>query len=133
MTICEITFASLSSSTSSLPTTTSCEYSISKTYGRRPNNSKASCYENKQLGVNSYSNTLQCPNDDDGGLDDGNKIYIEWCDTPWGLMKVCECPICHQKYRFHGVLQERWNLERFLVNLYYDIKLRNKLENKKQL
>lgn len=48
-------------------------------------------------------------------------------------MKVCECPICHQKYRFHGVLQERWNLEQFLVNLYYDIKLRNKLENKKQL
>lgn len=80
-----------------------------------------------------YSNTLQCPNDDDGGLDDGNKIYIGWCDTPWALMKVCECPICHQKYRFHGVLQERWNLEQFLVNLYYDIKLRNKLEDKKQL
>lgn len=73
-----------------------------------------------------YSSTLQCPNGDDGYFMDENKIYIGWCDTPNGLMKVCECPVCHQRYRFHGVVgEQRVNLERFLVNFYRDV-VRNK-------
>ena len=75
-----------------------------------------------------YSNSLQCPNGDDGGMEEGNKEYVGWCDTPSGLMKVCECPVCHQKYRFHGVLQERWDLGKFLADLQNDIFLRNKLK-----
>lgn len=77
-----------------------------------------------------YSDTLQCPNRDDGNFMDNNKTFIGWCDIPNGLMKVYECPVCHQKYRFHGVLQERWNLGQFLGGICRDIVINNKLERK---
>lgn len=73
-----------------------------------------------------YSNTLQCPNGDDGDFTDGNKILVGWCDTPSGLMKVYECPVCHLRYRFHGVMQQRWNLSDFLADLYCGMKLSEK-------
>ena len=41
-----------------------------------------------------YSVGLQCPNGDDGSLMDGKSKVIGWCDTPKGLMKVCECQVC---------------------------------------
>lgn len=68
-----------------------------------------------------YSNTLQCPNGDDGRFVDFNKIFIGWCDIPNGLMKVYECPVCHQKYRFHGTINERWDLNLFLKEIFLDV------------
>ena len=46
-----------------------------------------------------YSVGLQCPNGDDGSLMDGKSKVIGWCDTPKGLMKVCECQVCFSKFR----------------------------------
>ena len=37
-----------------------------------------------------YSMGLQCPNSDDGSLMENKSKVIGWCDTPRGLMKVCE-------------------------------------------
>lgn len=31
---------------------------------------------------------------------------IGWCDTPEGLQVVMECPVCFEKYRFHGSLKK---------------------------
>lgn len=62
-----------------------------------------------------YSVGLQCPNGDDGSLMDGKSKVIGWCDTPKGLMKVCECQVC-----FSFVLVfclERWSYNNFP---YYD-------------
>ena len=49
-----------------------------------------------------YSVGLQCPNGDDGSLMEGKSKVIGWCDTPKGLMKVCECQVCFSKFRYHG-------------------------------
>ena len=78
-----------------------------------------------------YSATLQCPNRDDGDFLDSNRTFIGWCDTPAGLMQVYECNVCHQKYRFHGVLQERWNLRSFLADLYRERKLSDRLKERR--
>lgn len=78
-----------------------------------------------------YSVALQCPNGDDGDFADGNRTLVGWCDTPGGLMKVYECPFCHQRHRFHGVMQERWNLRSFLANLYRERKLSDRLKERR--
>lgn len=77
-----------------------------------------------------YSEDLHCPNDDDGSYFNNNRIFIGWCDTPNGLMQVYECPFCYNKYRYHGVLQERWDLEQFLGSICRDIVINNKLGRK---
>lgn len=43
-----------------------------------------------------YSVGLQCPNGDDGSFMEGKSKVIGWCDTPKGLMKVCECRCAFQ-------------------------------------
>ena len=65
-----------------------------------------------------YSVGLQCPNGDDGSLMDGKSKVIGWCDTPKGLMKVCECQVCFSKFRYHGF---HGSLETFLNSLEEDI------------
>lgn len=42
---------------------------------------------------------------------------IGWCDTPWGLMVVLECPKCFTKYRFHGAANS-YDLEAFNHDVY---------------
>lgn len=70
-----------------------------------------------------YSSSLDCPNGDDGGLLSGNRKTVGWCDTPHGLMVVKECTICHQKYRYHGTLTNRWDLDKFLEDLFDTLEL----------
>lgn len=65
-----------------------------------------------------YSVGLQCPNGDDGSLMEGKSKVIGWCDTPKGLMKVCECQVCFSKFRYHGF---HGSLEAFLNSLEEDI------------
>lgn len=48
---------------------------------------------------------------------------IGWCDTPHGLMKAFECPLCFTKYRYHGDTTGRWDLETFLIGLELDVML----------
>lgn len=64
-----------------------------------------------------YSVGLQCPNGDDGSLMEGKSKVIGWCDTPKGLMKVCECQVCFSKFRYHGF---HGSLEAFLNSLEED-------------
>lgn len=49
-----------------------------------------------------YSVGLCCPNGDDGSLMENKSKVIGWCDTPRGLMKICECQVFFSKFRYHG-------------------------------
>ena len=54
------------------------------------------------------------------GYDSHAPIAVGWCDTPYGFMGVFECPICHNKFRFHSTIGT-WiaNLDEFNHYLYY--------------
>lgn len=47
---------------------------------------------------------------------------VGWCDTDWGYMMIVECPLCFEKYRFHGtsLQREKHNLDAFnhAIHLY---------------
>ena len=58
------------------------------------------------------------PNGDDGTLMEEKSKVVGWCDTPRGLMKVCECQVCFSKFRYHGL---HGSLEMFLGSLEEDI------------
>lgn len=65
-----------------------------------------------------YSAGLRCPNGDDGYLTEKKSKVIGWCDTPRGLMKVCECQVCFSKFRYHGL---HGSLDIFLNSLEEDV------------
>ena len=51
-----------------------------------------------------------------------------WCETPQGFMQIVECPVCGQKFRFHGVI-EKFDYEHFLQN--FSLLLYMQEENKR--
>ena len=36
---------------------------------------------------------------------------VGWCETNIGYMIVFECPLCHERYRFHGTIGT-WNADK---------------------
>lgn len=60
---------------------------------------------------------------DGGSLMEKKSKVVGWCDTPSGLMKVCECQVCFSKFRYHGL---HGSLETFLDSLEEDVTLKRK-------
>jgi len=68
-----------------------------------------------------YSNGLNCPHCNCSGfykeLDMKEEpeipALIGWCETPQGFMMVFECPHCFEKYRFHGNVLNRFDIDKF--------------------
>lgn len=50
-----------------------------------------------------YAGDLACPCGKSGfaSFQESPKM-IGWCETPEGYQVVLECPVCCEKYRFHG-------------------------------
>ena len=44
---------------------------------------------------------------------------IGYCETQnSGFMEIYECPFCFKKFRYHGATTDRWNEDRFLLNMF---------------
>ena len=55
-----------------------------------------------------YARDLECPNCGESGFyrynnsqQHENPNLIGWCETNIGYMGIFECPVCHNKFRFH--------------------------------
>lgn len=66
-----------------------------------------------------YSAELNCPVCGKSGLFDCIDDSIEkpnllgWCETDSGFMMVLECTNCFEKFRMHGHVHDRFDLDKF--------------------
>lgn len=62
-----------------------------------------------------YAGDFNCPNCEKSGFFETKGFYssekslekpklIGWCETNIGKMGVFECPVCHEKFRFHSTI-----------------------------
>ena len=53
-----------------------------------------------------YAKDLNCQGCGRSGFVDSNTKpnIVGWCETNIGYMIVFECPLCHERYRFHGTI-----------------------------
>lgn len=71
-----------------------------------------------------YSEELNCPNEncDNKSYNDDARNIIGWCDTPYGYMTVCECKKCFTKYRFHGIVGDKFDFDNFAFTFMMRVK-----------
>lgn len=72
-----------------------------------------------------YSEGINCPNEncDNKSYYDSARKTIGWCETPYGFMKVCECKKCFTKYRFHGIIGDKFDFHKFAIDFMLRLRL----------
>lgn len=50
------------------------------------------------------------------------EILSDGVDTPYGYMMVCECKKCFTKYRFHGIVGDKFDFDNFAFTFMMRVK-----------
>ena len=88
-----------------------------------------------------YAKDLNCQRCGRSGFVDSDTKpnIVGWCETNIGYMIVFECPICYERYRFHGTIgtwiadanEFDFHLYRFAQKCSNWEEIKEKLKNKK--